>query len=138
MSDFKIVNVDPNTAVVTLGISNPPKKITGIEYLVQIVVLSYLRNPGRDVIDPNEGSGLRDEIGSYGTAEDSEAKLLAVQRTKKVEQEVISRQKPGQGLPSERLKKLTVLDVAFSASSSSLAIRVKLTNEAGDARDVII
>ena len=117
-----------------------PKKLTGIDKLVQIVALSFLRNPGKSVLAPNEGSGLRAEIGqfNFSSGDGTEIKSLAVQRTRAVEQEVIGRQSPTTGTPEDRLSKITVLDFAYDSSSSSAALRVKIYNEAGNSADVIV
>lgn len=136
--DFQIITFDPNTGVASLGMPAVPRKIFGLEKLTQIVVLSYLRNPGRDVLDPIEGSGLRAAIGQYNISDGAEARALAVQRTKYVESEVIARQKTDEGSPDEKLKKLQVLDVAYDDPTGVTFLRVQIFNEAGDSSDVIV
>src|ERR1700693_3357517 len=99
--DYQVVRFDPTTGVAIYGITNPPKIITGFAKLVQIVVLSYMRNPGQAVLAPGEGSGLRQAIGQYNfTGDGTELRALAVQRTRAVQLEVISRQSPNSGSPS--------------------------------------
>lgn len=88
---------------------------------------------------PAEGSGLRKDIGQYTyTLTGNEIQLLAVQRTRYVQQEVISRQDPNQGTPYERLQSLTLKNVAFDPTTSNTIMQVKLISEAGDSRDILV
>jgi len=137
--DYKIVTFDPNTGLASIGIPAVQKILTGLDLLVQIVVLSFLRNPGKSVMFPAEGSGLRKDIGQYTyTLTGNEIQLLAVQRTRYVQQEVISRQDPNQGTPYERLQSLTLKNVAFDPTTSNTIMQVKLISEAGDSRDILV
>lgn len=138
MSDIQIVQFDPNSGLASLGLGNNPKILRNMDKLKQIVILAYLRNPGQDVFDPQEGSGLRATIGQYNFSSGNEVKTLFIQRTQSVEKEVISRQDSSVGTPEERLKKLTVIDVAFDSSSSSLVGRVQIINEAGTVSDILV
>lgn len=138
MSDIQLIQFDPSTGIASLGLAQTPKLIDGITKLVQIVVLSYLRNPGQDVIDPVEGSGLRAAIGQFNFVDNDEVKILAIQRTQTVEKEVIQRQNVGVGAPTERLKALKILDIGVDSSTASAFLRVQIINEAGDTTDVIV
>lgn len=137
MSDIQIVQFDKITGLASLGLGETPKLLTGLSKLVQIVVLTFLKNPGRDVLDPAEGSGVRSDIGQYNFSTGDDIKLLAIQRTKEVEKQVIDRQ-PTQTDPSEKLKKLTILDVAADPLSGSAVLRVQIFNEAGDTADILV
>jgi hypothetical protein len=138
MPDIQIIQVDPKTGLTTMGMGNSPKILTGINLLAQVVSLSFLRNPGRDVFAPTEGAGIRADIGQFNFTQEDELKLLVMQRTKVVEKEVIGRQTAGIGDPAERLKKLTVLDIATDLQNSRVVARVRLTSEAGDTTDVLV
>ena len=138
MPDIQIVQFDPATGLGTLALGNNPKLITGLELLAQIVALAYLKNPGQDVIDPTEGSGIRQDIGQTPLTSVDEANLLVMQRTKVVEAEILSRQTVGVGEPSEKLKKLVVLDVATDLTNARIVARVKVTNETGGATDILV
>jgi len=138
MADYQIITFDSTTGVATLGIPTVPKRLVGLEKLVQIVALGFLRNPGRNVFAPTEGSGLRAEIGKYNYNDGAEIRSLVIQRTKIVEKEILSRQKQGEGDPSERLQSLTVTDVAFDSITGETAVRVRVINELGDSKDFIV
>jgi hypothetical protein len=138
MSEIQIINFDPNTGIATVGMTTAPKKLSGMEKLAHIVALEYLKNPGRDVIDPYEGSGLRAAIGQYNYTQEDEVRLLATQRTQAIEKEIIARQPAGIGTPDDRLKKLSILDIAMDLEQSRLMLRVQIINEAGDSTDILI
>lgn len=137
--DYQIISFDPTTGVSTFGIPAVPKVITGLDKLVQIVCLSFLRNPGKSVLAPNEGSGLRAAIGQYNSSQDgNEIRALAVQKVRTVQSEVITRQDPTQGTPDERLKSLVLKDFAYDSETSTAMLRVQIVAESGDSRDVLI
>lgn len=137
--DYQIVTYDPTTGLATLGIPTVPAVITGTDLLVQVVVLSFLRNPGQNVLSPNEGSGFRADIGQYNTTiTGAEIRSLAVQRVKAVQQEVISRQDSNQGTPDERLASLTLTDFAFDSDTASAILSVQITAESGSVLDVLV
>jgi len=138
MPDIQIIQFDPSTGLGTVRLSNTAKRLTGVDLLAQVVALSYLRNPGQDAIDPVEGSGIRQDIGQINIGSEDEAKLLVMQRTRLVEREVISRQTVGLGDPTEKLKSLTVLDVAADLVESRVVTRVKIVNEAGQSTDILV
>lgn len=138
MPDIQVTKQNPNTGVISMGMTANPKILSGLDLLVQLVALSLLKNPGRDVFDRTEGSGLRNLIGQYNLADPEEIKLVVVQQVRAVEQELFVRQVVGVGTPEERLKKLTVLDVAANDVGNSLLIRIQVVNEAGDQRDILV
>lgn len=138
MSEIQVIQFDPVTGLATMGMGSVPKILTGMDKLKQIVILSYLRNPGQDVFYPQEGSGLRATIGQYNFTDSDELKTLFVQRTKAVEKEIISRQSSNKGTPEERLNKLVVIDVAYDFQTAVLIGRVQIINEAGGVSDVLV
>jgi hypothetical protein len=137
--DLQVITFDPVTGLASYGITYPPRIITGLDKCVQIVVLELLRDPGRNVFSPNEGVGLRADIGSYNyTYDGDELKLLAVQSVQDAQTEILSRQTPTQGTPNDRLKSLTLLNFAYDASTSEAMLNIQITNEAGDSRNVLV
>ena len=139
MPDIQCVQFDPATGLGTLSLGDNPKKVTGINLLAQVVFLSFLRNPGQDVLSPREGSGVRSAIGQYASSSTDEVNLLVMQRSKLVETEVLTRQSSaGTVSPAEKLKSLTVLDVASDLSSARVVVKVKITNETGDTTQILV
>lgn len=138
--DIQITIVDPVTGIVTLGLTNYPKKLIGMDLLAQIVALKMLKTWDQDVFDPQEGTNFRQYIGQYNFSEDDfeEVRLLVVSQIKKVEQDIIAEQGTNIGTPSERLSQLRLLDVASDPTTGSIAARVQILNEAGGSRDLVV
>lgn len=136
--DFQIINYDKETGLASLGIPPVPRKISGIEKLVQVVVLTLLKNGGRDIFEPDVGSGLRAAIGQYNFTEGDEVKNLVVQRIRAVEQQILSFQAGALVSPAEKLKRLEILGVAFDEATFQTLIRIQVFSEAGQNRDVIV
>ncbi len=136
--DLQVITFDRDTGLATLGIPLVPRKISGVEKLVQVVVLTIMKNGGRDVFEPNVGSGLRGLIGQYNFTEGDEVKNLAVQRIRAVEQQILGFQAGAMVSPAEKLKKLEVLGVAFDETTYQTLIRIQVFSEAGQSRDVIV
>jgi hypothetical protein len=140
MADIQFTQVDPATGIVTLGLTDNPKTLSGLPLLVQVVARAYLSNPGKDVIDPTEGSGLRGDIGQYNYNPNDPAtiRLLCIQRTKIVEAEILSRQQGTTTDPAERLASLDVVSVGFDSDTYDTMLQVQVTNEAGDTTTVVV
>ena len=138
MSDIEIVQFDPLTGAASMGMGNAPSILHGMDKLKQIVVLEYWRNPGQSALNPNEGSGLRGDIGQYGAGQEDALRLHFVQRTQFIEQKILNRQMPGIGIPEERLKALNILDVAVDPSATAVAASVEIINEVGDSTVVLM
>jgi hypothetical protein len=138
MPDIQVVQTNSETGISELGLGRAPKILTGVSLLAQLVVIAFLKNPGRDVIDPNDGSGLRDAIGQYNLSDLEEIKLLVLQRTKNVEKQIFTRQSVGVIDPSERLKKLSVLSVASDPVEGRVLASIRIINEAGESQDILV
>lgn len=138
MPDLQVVQFDPKTGVASLALGTSPKMLNGIDLLKQVVALHYLKNPGQDVLDPNEGSGLRAAIGQYNFGDPAEVKLLFIQRTQVIEKDILNKQPIGVGTPEERLKKLAVLDAAYDQDTGVLVGSVQIINEAGDSTNILV
>lgn len=137
--DLQVVTFDPITGLASYGIPAVAKILTGLDKLVQIVVLEFLRNPGRSVLAPKEGSGLRADIGQYNyTSDGGEIQALVVQRTRAAQQEILSRQSPTSGTPSDRLKQIILKNFAYDASTGEGMLQVQIVNEAGDSTNVLV
>lgn len=138
--DLQITIVDETTGLVTLGLPRVPKILTGLDKLVQLVALSFLRNPGKSVFWPTEGSGLRADIGfyNYHDVAGAEIRVRAVQAVKDVEAEIIARQDPNSGSPDERLQKLELRDFAFDPETYRAILAVQIVAESGDNTNLLI
>jgi hypothetical protein len=138
MSDIALIQFDPTTGIATVGMGNVPQLLSGSALLTQIVVLEFMKNPGRSVIQPSEGAGIRAAIGQFNMTSATEVKLFITQRSQNVEKTLLARQKPGVGLPSERLQALTILDVATDLTQGQVMARIRITSETGATTDVLV
>lgn len=112
MPDLKLLSRDDATGRLRPALSRPPETVEGVDLLVQIVALTYLTNPGRSIVFPNRGGGLRRFIGSNFDVTDP-SELFADLRllTSQVEQVIKQEQEQTARLPSERLASLQLIDI---------------------------
>lgn len=136
--DFPIISFNPDTGLAEVGIPKAPRLLRGLQALVQIVVIAILKNGGQDVLTPQEGSGLRAMIGQYNFADPNEIKAEIIQRISVIEKQIIANQ-AGFILPAtEKLKKLTVLEIASDATTGATAVRLQIFNEAGQQTTTVV
>lgn len=135
--DISLLNIDESTRVVTIKLS--PKIVTGLTKLLQIVVLSLLNNPGRDILDPDRGAGIRDMIGMNFDPQDlSEVLSELTQRIRKSEKEILADQ-VGLNCPSsEKLREIRIVSVSPGNATDEIAARIRIINELGQQSDVVL
>lgn len=133
MQDFKVITIDPNTRRVSIEPPFPPQKVSGIDKLIQIVTLALYNVPGRNVFEPDQGSGLPALIGTNISANDpNEAIALVSEKIDKIREEIISNQNGLiNELPSERLSDLRVLNVDSGDNAGEINISIRLVSESG-------
>ncbi len=136
-ADIQVINVDQTSRRVFFKLY--PKKVTGISKLIQIVVLSLLTVPGRDVLDPDLGGGLPALVGSNIDPNDSTELFGEVaQRVKKAQKEIISAQVGLNEDPEEKLQELQIVSISQGSSADEVFVRVRVINEAGRTADVVM
>ena len=136
--DFPLITFDSETGFATVGMPAVPRGVTGINKLVQIVVVAILKNGGQDVFDPNDGSGLRGMIGQYNYHNPSEVKTEVLRRIKLIESQMLSNQVNFNLPAAEKLKQLKVLDVVMDPVTAETAIRIQVINEAGQSLTTVV
>jgi hypothetical protein len=136
--DFPIITFNPDTGLAEAGIPKAPRPLKGIQALVQIVVIAILKNGGKDVLTPEEGSGLRAMIGQYNVSDPNEIKLEIIQRIRSIEKQIISSH-AGFSVPAtEKLKKLNITEIAIDPITNAVAVRVQIFNEAGQQTTTVV
>lgn len=135
--DIQVIDVDPVTRKVFFKIYT--KKVTGIYKLIQIVVLSLLNVPGRDVLDPEKGGGLPSLVGSNIDPNDS-TELYAdiAQRVAKTESEIINDQIGIPDDPSEKLKELRLIEIKQGENIDEVLLRLRIINQEGRTSDITV
>lgn len=133
MKDIQVVHVDPLTRRVSIKMGDPPRVVTGLSKLIQVVVLALLNDPGRNVFAPSGGSGLPSLIGSnISSGDPSEGIALVTERIEKVKTEILENQTALENeLSSERLSDLQVLSVDTGVNIDEIIVKLKLISEDG-------
>ena len=135
--DISLIVVDPETNVVSFKLS--PKPIKGLGKIVQVVVLSLMNVPGKDILDTEAGGGLPEMIsmnfdpGDYG---DILGELT--RRIKKTESELLANQVGSNSPPSEMLREIRILNVGPGESVDEIYAKIRVVNELGQQSDVVI
>lgn len=110
-----------------------PKKLTGLQRMVQIFLLYLLRSPGSDAWNPNTGGGIQKLVGKNfsknNTGAITAAFTLGVSRSRS---QIISMQARNTRLNSdEKLAAANVLSAVFSVEQTALLARVELIAQSG-------
>jgi hypothetical protein len=113
--------------------TNHPRKLSGLQKLIQTFLLYLLRTPGTDVWYPKSGGGVQKLIGAHFSRSNAggvtAAFSTAVSRTRT---QIISLQASNTRLPSnEKLGAVNVLSAVFDAQQTALLARVELVSQAG-------
>ena len=135
--DIQVIDVDPVTRKVFFTLK--AKKVTGICKLIQIVILCLMNTPGRDILDPSKGAGLRTLVGSNIDPNDStELYGDIAQKINKAEAEIIASQVGINDPSSEKLAELQILDINSGVKADEIFIRLRIINQEGRASDVVV
>ena len=135
MADTKIVFVDPVTGQVNIRLS--AETVEGIEELIQVVVLSLLNISGQAALDPEEGGGLPELIGTNFGVDDPQELFAEVQQRVNKTQSEVREQQVGLDLdPEAKLKELKVISIEPGGEIDRIAVRIRLINELGRIQDL--
>ena len=135
--DISLLKIDEGTRMVTLQVGS--KAVTGLTKLTQIVVLSLLNNPGRDILDPDRGAGIRDMIGmNFDPTDLSEILAELSQSIRKSEKEILADQVGLNVISSEKLREIKIISVSPGSSLDEIAARIRIINELGQQSDVVL
>jgi phage baseplate assembly protein W len=134
--DIQLIQIDQYTRRVSLKLS--PKSVKGLTKLVQIVVLSLLNTPGKDILDPERGSGIPSMIGMNLDPNDLNEVLSEVSRRVRVTELEITKDQIGKELSSdEKLKEVKIMSVAPGTNLGDVFIKIRVINELGQQSDVV-
>lgn len=137
--DFAATGLPRGVRQVTFTSTKDPFAKVGIFKLIQLAILVLLRTPGRDIISPETGGGLKLILGknvgpSLITQRRGEISI-AVSAT---EDQLISAQSDTDLPPEERLLSLTLLDATFDFTTLEWNVVLRLISEAGGAAEVLL
>lgn len=135
--DLAIIKVDKNTGFVSFELQS--KKIIGFDKLIQVVVLELLSSEESDLLDPSEGAGLPDMIGlNYDPDDLSDVTGEITRKIDKAQRTIVANQIGLDISSEERLRRIEVRSIYPEASLGDLAVKIRVQNEAGKTRDVVL
>lgn len=133
--EIQVIDVNPSDRKIFFTLK--AKKLKGISKLIQIVVLSLLNSPGRDVLDPELGSGVMELIGTNIDPKNStEAFGDIVQKIKKIETEIINSQIGNNDPANEKLSGIQIMDI--ETIDDEILVKLRLVNQAGQSSDIVV
>lgn len=135
--DVQVVQIDPTTHKVSFGFS--PVPVSGITKLAQIVVLSLMTVPGKDVLDPDLGGGIPELVGRNLDPDDTTEIFAAVaQCVKKTQREILISQIGSTAPPEERLRDIEIVSVTPGEQADEILVKLRVITEAGKAVTVVL
>jgi hypothetical protein len=139
MPDIRMLVRDPNTGRLRLGMTRPPQKVEGIDFLVQLVALAFLNNGGRSIFQPGRVGGLRQFIGLNFDPNDpselfADIRLITSQIEQTIKEEQVLTGRP----PSERLFMLQLIDIVPDEEQPEIEIVVAVVNEEHDQAQAVV
>ena len=140
MDDFRVYTVDETTGRIILSLPTLPQTVSGMEKLLQIVILALLNDPGRSAFYPEDGSGMPSLINSNIDPDDPTEILAEVsERVEKIKEEILESQGELENEdPSERLSDLLVLNVETGVNIDEVLLKLRLVSETGDEASLVI
>jgi len=134
--DIQVIKVDPYTRRVSFELTHNP--LTGVMKLVQIVVLSLLNDPGKDILDPEKGGGFPSMIGMNIDTEDTTELFGEIaQRVKKTQTEIINDQVGLDISAEEKLRDLAIMEIV-PGEIDEIFVKLRVINEAGKVTDLVL
>ena len=135
--DIALLQVDPNTNQISLKLGH--QTVKGMSKLVQIVVLSLLNTPGKDILDPEMGAGILEMMGmNYNPSDLGDILAELTRRVRKTETEILANQIGIELVSEEKLKTLSIISLGPGGSIDEVAARIRVVNELGQQSDVVI
>lgn len=135
--DIQVLYIDPSTRRVSLKLGF--KSVTGISKLLQIVVLSLLNVPGKDILDPELGGGLPELIGlNFDPTDTGEILSEVGRRIRKAETEIQTSQVGLNCPPDEKLQSIQVASITPGENLDEVLVRLRVINELGQRSDVVL
>lgn len=115
----------------------PGAKATGFTRLMQAYLRLLFTTPGDDLENPELGGGLYRLIGFAGDA--GSLRAAAARAVRDAEEHLLQLQaKNAQLTDAERLQSATLLSADYSASSTAVAIKLRLTAMDGSTHDPVV
>ena len=115
----------------------PGARAQGFTRMTQSFLRMLFTNPGSDIQNPEKGGGLGLLLGATGDA--GALRAQAAQAVKNAEEHLIQLQAGNPGLEdSERLRSATLVSADYSAASTAVSIRLRLTAMDGSTHEPVV
>lgn len=112
--------------------------VTGLNKLVQEIVLHLKRTPNRDLSDPDIGAALRSSLPlSTGRKTEKQVYASIVSSIMKVKEDIKDSQQNQNLKPTEKLENIEVLEATFSPTQTAWFINLKVTAQSKDETEFI-
>lgn len=135
--DIRLIQVDGNNRI---NFKMSSKTISGVEELVQKVVLTLLDEPGRSVLFPESGGAISSLVGqNIDVTDNNDVFSDITTRVKATEKEIIQNQIGLNAQPSEKLREIHIVSIERDTNSvDTILVTLRIVNEAGRQVDVIV
>jgi len=132
MSDVRVTVPNAYDYVISTS-TDFPLQVTGLGKLIQLVAFAIKTTPGRDILSPDYGMGIRDilPVAAHSITEQS-AKSDVARALLKIQEEIITLQETEANTNSETLVRLDLLDVEFDIDNAIWEVTVRVTSAAGE------
>lgn len=116
-------------SLVEFTVGSIPRKVTGIQRLMQMFLRILLRSPGSNIFHPRSGGGLFKRVGGVINRNAAADITIAVNTT---QQYIVAQQTPERNIPpSERLLAAEISSISVDEKATAAYVTVVLTNHAG-------
>jgi hypothetical protein len=112
--------------------------ISGLDLLIQVVVLSLLNVPGRDILDPVEGGGIPELIGLNIDDDTSEITAEVSRRVAKSQDEILAAQTGLDLDEEEKVRTIELISVDPGNQIDEIFVKLRVVNEAGRQADIVV
>lgn len=136
--DVELIHIDSTTRRVSLRAGT--RALTGINKLLQIVVLSLLGVPGRDLLDPELDGGIPELIGWNFSPEEDIVEITSevTRRISKTKAEVIDSQIGIDVESAEQLRDIEIVRIEPGEQVDEVLVRIRIINELGQRTDAVL
>jgi len=136
--DVELIQIESGTRRVILKAGT--RTLTGINKLLQIVVLSLMGVPGRDLLDPELDGGIPELIGWNFSPEEDIVEITSEvsRRITKTKKEVIDSQVGIDLDSSEQLRDIEIVRIEPGEQADEIQVRIRVVNELGQRTDAVL
>lgn len=135
MNDLKVISLGSD-GLVKFKIPEYNDRVSGIDYLIQLVVINLLTTVGSDRLNPARGGN----IPAHSRNKFDKDKVMAdlLHGFRQVENQIISDQQYVDLSPSERLAKLSLTNITYNPSKGTLNLTALIANESNESEEITL